>query len=201
MRWKVGGLLIVASVVLMVITSAEAIKKITPLSLHEGRLVAQSLGFLLTETVLVLVFLAGRRLWRRSPAELAEAVAVARTKHPRPWSLYLYLGGAFLVAMFATFLPVWVGFPRPLYLLIEGPWVFISAILAFCVLPRLGSIIDGRTMFTATHVLYFMALFYPLYRISTMDRVAEVARYQRMKVVLVLFMIIHLSAAAVYAIW
>jgi hypothetical protein len=200
-RWKIGGLLIVASVVLMVITSTEAIKRVTPLSLHEGRVMARSLGFLLTETLLVLVFLAGRRLWRRSPAELAEAVAAARVKRPRPWSLYLYLGGAFLVAMFATFLPAWLGFPRPLYFLIEGPCVFISAILAFCVLPRLGSILNGEGVFVAIHVLYFLALFYPLYRMSTTDRVAEAVRYQRMKVVLVLFMIIHLSTAGVCIIW
>lgn len=195
MRWKIGGLLIAASVVLMVITSVEAVKRATPLSLHEGQLMARFLDFVLTETLLVLVFLAGRRLWRRSPAELAEADTTPGVKRPRPWALYLYWGGAFLAAMFVVFLPAWLGFARPLWFLIDGPCVFISVILAFCVLPRLGPIPNGEAVFVAIHVLYFLALFYPLYRMATMDRVAEAVRCQRMKVVLVLFMTIHLSTA------
>jgi hypothetical protein len=44
-------------------------------------------------------------------------------------------------------------------------------------------------------VLYFVAFFYPVYRMVVMDRVVEVARYRLMKTILILFFSVHLLIA------
>jgi hypothetical protein len=43
----------------------------------------------------------------------------------------------------------------------------------------------------AVNLLYFAAFLYPIYSMVVMDRAVEVARYRRMKTILILFCSVH----------
>ena len=49
-----------------------------------------------------------------------------------------------------------------------------------------------QAVFVASNLLYFVAFFYPVYSMVVMDRAVEVARYRRMKTILILFGSVHL---------
>ena len=70
-------------------------------------------------------------------------------------------------------------------------------------LPAAFWVSDGGTVTHAimvtANLLYFSALFYPVYGIVTTNRAVEVVRYKRMKILLILLGSAHILMAFVLA--
>lgn len=200
MRWKLGGLLIIASVLLMAVTVLEVIR-----GRSHGRQL-HVVDLLLTGTLAVPVFLAGRHLWQHSPAEQAEAMTTPGAEplrlaaRYRSWLLVLYLGGVFVIAVFAAYPFVKSRFLQPLSFLVWPGWISIF-VVSFVFPPKTNSVISPEGILVAIPMLYFLILLYPLYRILAMDRAVEMIRYRRMKTIQFWFMTIHLTIALFFFIW
>ena len=76
--------------------------------------------------------------------------------------------------------------------LICQPTFLVQILLGGVLGPSLEGRAAWQTILVAADLLYFVAFFYPVYSIVVMDRTAEVARYRRMKIILVLFGSVHL---------
>jgi hypothetical protein len=64
--------------------------------------------------------------------------------------------------------------------------------------PALGGAMTHVIMIAA-NLLYYLALFYPVFRIVTMDRNEEVVRYRLMKTLLAIFIGVHILMGFVMA--
>jgi hypothetical protein len=88
---------------------------------------------------------------------------------------------------------------KAMWFLIGQPQVFAQLILGGLLGIKLDGGIMTHAIMVAANLLYFPALFYPVYRIATMDRVVEVVSYRRMKTLLILFASVHILMALVLA--
>jgi hypothetical protein len=148
-------------------------------------------GLLLSGALLALaaiLFLTGRSLWQ--PRSLGAREAAHR--HSRRLPLAVYLVGSVGIGLVAGF-----GFAlqlpalRPLMLLIYEP-TFVTELLVGGVLGLdFGSAPVKQAILVSVNVVYFVALFYPVYSLVVLDRTAEVVRYRRMKTLGILFGTMH----------
>jgi len=63
-------------------------------------------------------------------------------------------------------------------------------------------LVDGvvrQIIMIVANLLYFLAFFYPVYCIKTMNRAVEVVRYRQMKILLAIFVGVHILMAMVLA--
>jgi len=64
---------------------------------------------------------------------------------------------------------------------------------------KLGGGVITNVIMIAFNLLYYLALFYPVFRIVTMDRNEEAVRYRLMKTLLVIFVSVHILMIFVMA--
>jgi hypothetical protein len=81
---------------------------------------------------------------------------------------------------------------------------FVLAQLTFTSFINITGINTGKgdikqAIFIAFTLLYYVALFYPVFRIVTMDRKVEVTRYRLMKTLLAIFICMHILMGFVTA--
>ena len=141
------------------------------------------------------MFLCGRYLRRRYPAGVTE-----QTKIP-PGKLLLPLAASLGCSIAITILIFLVRkFEiKALAFLISQPWVLAQLIIGGFMGIKLGGSAMKNVIMIAANLLYYLALFYPLFRIVTMDRAVEVTRYKQMKTFLAIFVGVHILMGFVMA--
>ncbi len=150
-------------------------------------------GLLLAGALLgleAILFLTGRHLRQPRPDRGPEVVGVHRRRRLLPLALYLgvSIGIGLLAGLGYRILPM------------LGPFAFLVCQPTFLVQILLGGFLglrleDGaarHAVLVVSNLLYFVAFFYPVYSMVVMDRAVEVARYRRMKTILILFGSVHL---------
>jgi hypothetical protein len=135
----------------------------------------------------------------RHPSRGRDIQQACKPRRIRPLPLVVYLAGSIGIGVVAglgtTVLPQIKG----LGFLIGQPNVLTQLIAG----GLLGFKLDRGTMThaikVAANLLYFSALFYPVYGMVTTDRAVEVVRYKRMKTLLILLCSVHILMALVLA--
>jgi len=118
---------------------------------------------------------------------------VVRGSRRRRWLLVPYLVGSIGLGALASYLPrIPVDSVKPLGLLVCQPYILLQIIGGGLLGIKLKGDELQHLVTAAANLLYFSILFYPLYRILTMDRKAEAAAYLRMKIVLGLLLGAHI---------
>ena len=191
MKRAIGSLLIALSVVCMVMTLRWAGREIP----HPGA--TQREGTTLLLVLFAGIFLAmesavlltGRYLRKRRPPRRTE-----QKEHPRVErspALVIYLAASIGFALLGGLLVI-TRFTDSVEL---APWVcqpwFLSSLLGV----RLSTGMIRHAYVINLHMLWYLALFYPLYHMATMDRTADVALYRYMQTLQVLFLGVHVLAA------
>jgi len=154
------------------------------------------IGFLIAAVLLsseCALFLYGRYLRRRYPAEIPKQIKTLRQRCLLPLVISLGCSIAITIFIFAPtkkFLDITALF----FIIGQG---FVLAQLVSTSLSEITGINPGKddmkqVTIMAFTLLYYVALFYPIFRIVTMDKKAEVNRYKLMKTLLVIFVGIHL---------
>ena len=138
------------------------------------------------------MFLFGRYLRRRYPAEVPKQTKIPRGRRLLPLVVSLGCSIAMTIIVFLAkdFLEI-----KALFFVIGQGFV-----LAQLIFGSLGGIIGIKLSGgVITHVimivfnlLYYLALFYPVFRIVTMDRKQEAVRYKLMKTLLIIFFSVHI---------
>jgi hypothetical protein len=148
-------------------------------------------GLLLAGALLALeavLFLTGRYLQQPRPGQGAQ---VASARGRRRWvPLVLYLGVSIGIGLLAGL--GYRSMPRlgPLVFLIYQPTFLVQIVVG----GFLGLSFQGAMQYAillAVNLLYFVAFLYPIYSMAVMDRAVEVARYRRIKTILILFCSVH----------
>ena len=88
---------------------------------------------------------------------------------------------------------------KALFFVIGQPSVLAQLIFGGLMGIKLGGGAMTHVIIIAFNLLYYAALFYPVYRIVTMDRNVEVIRYRLMKTLLVIFVGVHILMGFVLA--
>jgi hypothetical protein len=91
---------------------------------------------------------------------------------------------------------------------IKSMWILIGQprILAMLMMGLIGrfsyniNVITNPVM-AFISLIYFIAFFFPIYRLITIKRAIEIARFRRMKLLLILFIILHILAVFLYLIF
>jgi len=197
MKRIIGNFLIVLSIVCAVLTGLWIRTVLIDIPENPGERIRQQMfyGLLIAVILLMLecaMFLYGRYLRRRYPAEVPKQTKMPRGRCLLPLIISLGCSIAITITLFLTkeFLEI-----KALFFVIGQGWV-----LAHLVFGNLGDIIGFKlgggvitnVMMIAFNLLYYLALFYPVFRIVTMDRNAEVVRYRLMKTLLIIFVSVHI---------
>ena len=148
-------------------------------------------AMLAVETV---VFFVGRSLSRSGPNGVTKRTE--RRARRRRWLLAPYLLASVGLGALAAFLPrdVWQRL-EPLGLLVCQPNILVQFIGGGLLNIKLTGGQMQYAVTAAANLLYFPILFYPLYRILTMDRKAQAAACSRMKLILALLLGAHILIA------
>jgi hypothetical protein len=158
-------------------------------------------AFLLFVGVLIVLeaamFLCGRYLRRTGPALPAEEAVQRRPVRPLP--MMVYLMGSLGIGLLASFGGKILPSSKALLFLIGQPQVLTQLIFGGILGLKLGGGTVRQAVMMAANLLYFLVLFYPVYSIATMDRAVEVVRYKQMKILLGLFLGVHILMAMVIA--
>jgi len=197
-----GNLLIVASVLLMSVTVLWIVAEAAnlPDDLNEDQQMALIAGVLFAGVFFILAIVAfsvGRRL--RQPRPAASAAPAVAPRGRRLGLLVLYLAGSVTITLLAMFVPKMHESLRPIWLLIGQPSIFAQIVFGGILGIKLDPGIETQLIVAAINLLYFLILFYPVYRILTIDRVVQVACYRWMKILLILFVTVHLLLAGAFA--
>ena len=171
-----------------------------PEDLSEKNRLQLALGLLLAGVLVALeiaMFLSGRYLRRTSPGRPAEEIAQRSPTRPAPLMVYLTVSlGISLLASFGNkILPA----SKALFLLIGQPQFFAQLLFGGILGLKLGGGAFRQVLIVTANLLYFPAFFYPVYSIATMNRAVEVVRYKQMKILLILFVGVHILMAMVMA--
>ena len=145
----------------------------------------------------VAMFLSGRYLRRSSPVLPAEESAERSPIRPLP--LIVYLAISLGAGLFASFGGKIVPGSKALAFLIGQPQVLTQLLFGGILGLKLGGDAVRQAVMVTANLSYFLAFFYPVYSIKTMDRTLEVARFKRMKILLGLFVGVHILMAMVIA--
>lgn len=204
MRRIAGNLLIGLSIVLMAATLLWVVAGILelPPNPNEDQRGAFVAGLLFTAALFILgvvLFLTGRYLRQPQGVTTAEEAKLPG-KRLRPWPLVLYLTGSIAIALFAAFIHKAPEFLRPLWFLVGQPFILTQLLLGGIFGLKFESDVARQVVVTAVNLVYFPTLFYPLYRILTMDRAVEPAATKRMKTLLILFAGVHVLIGSAFAI-
>jgi hypothetical protein len=135
-----------------------------------------------------ILFLTGRYLRQPRPGGGPEVVSAPRRRRLLPLVVYLgvSIGIGLLAGLGYRSLLRW----GPLAYLIYQPTFLVQIVVG----GFLGLSFEGRVrhaILLAVNLLYFVAFFYPVYRMVVMDRAVESVRYRRMKIILLLFCGVH----------
>lgn len=143
------------------------------------------------------IFLCGRHLRHKYPAKAPEQTKIPRGKRLLP--LIISLGCSIALTTFIFLFRK--GFPeiKALAFMISQPWVLAQLVFGGLMSIKLGSGIIHRLIIFTFILLYYLALFYPVFRIATMDRKIEAARYKLMITFLVILGGVHILMGLVMA--
>lgn len=203
MRRIAGTLLVALSIILMAATLLWIVAGIadSPRHLNEDQRCALVAGLLFAGVLFVLeavMFLIGRYLRQPHPDRPTEA-----TKRPggrRLLPLAVYLAGSITIALFAAFFRTESEILRPLSFLIGQPFIFAQLLFGGLLGIKLSGGTVTQTLIAATNLVYFPALFYPLYGVLTTDRAAEPIRFRRMTILLICFGSVHVLIGLAFAV-
>ncbi len=204
MKRIIGNFLIVFSIVCAVLTGLWIRTILVDLPENPGERIRQQMFYgLLIALVLLSIecamFLYGRYLRRGHPAEVPKQKKIPRGRLllPLAASLGCSIVITILVLLAKKFLEI-----KVLFFVIGQGWVLgqlifgsLGGITGF----KLGSGIVSQAIIIAFNLLYYLALFYPVFRIVTMDRKVEVTRYRLMKTLLLIFVGVHILMGFVIA--
>ena len=202
MKRIIGNLLIVFSIVCVAATALWFGLGLAdmPENLSEDNrtmLVAMSLFAIVLLVLECAMFLCGRYLRRRYPAEVAKQTKTRRKRRLLPLIVYLGCSIAITIIIFLPkkgFLEI-----KALGFVIGQPSVLAQLIFGDLMGIKLGGGAIKHVIIIAFDLLYYLALFYPVYRIVTINRTVEVTRYRLMKTLLVIFVGIHILMGFVMA--
>ena len=165
-----------------------------PRDASEDQRTVRVAGWLLAGALLALtgvVFFVGQSL--RQPNLIFATKGDKQSAARRRWALPVYLAGSLGIGCLAALLPripvlqeESYKFLRPVGLLVCQPHMLVQLIGGGFLGIKLGSGGMGDVATVAANLVYFPVLFYPLYRLLTMDRAAEAAACRRMKILLAL---------------
>ena len=199
MRRKAGdvliGLAVLGAAGALLLAGASVVEMSRTYPTSDRYAVAEG-GVLLAGALLgsaAILFLTGRRLRQPRPDPGPEAVGARR--RPRRLPLAIYLGAGIGVGLLAGLGHRVLPMLGPLALLVWQPTFLVQILLGGVLGPSLEGRAAWQPILVAANLLYFVAFFYPVYRMVVMDRAAEAARYRLMKTILILFCTVHLLIA------
>jgi hypothetical protein len=202
MKRTAGNFLIGLSIVCLLVTVHWIGSGLADMPEHpsEKNRTMLAVGLLLAGVFIALevaMFMCGRYLRKSCPRRAAEETVKRSPTRPLPLIIYLAvsLGIGILVSLGNRVLPEM----KALLFLIGQPQVLVQLIFGGLLQIKLGGGAMTKALTVAANLLYFPVLFYPVYCIATMDRTVEVVRYKRMKVLLILFVGVHILMAMVIA--
>ena len=197
MKRIIGNFLIVLSIVCVVLTGLWIRTMLIDIPENPGERIRQQMfyGLLIAVILLILecaMFLCGRYLRRRYPADVQKQTKIPRGRRILPLIVSLGCSIAITILIFLAkeFLEI-----KALFFVIGQGWVLAQLIfgsLGGITGFKLGSGVIRHVMMIAFNLFYYTALFYPVFRIVTMDRNAEVVRYRLMKTLLIIFVSVHI---------
>jgi len=204
MKRFIGNFLILLSIVCVMLTGLWIRTILADLPENPSERIRQQMfyGILIAVVLLALecaMFLCGRYLRRRYPAEVPEQTKIPRGRRLLP--LIISLGCSIAITIFILLAKEFLEI-KALFFVIGQGWM-----LAQLIFGSLGGIIgfklDGgvitQVIMIAFNLLYYLALFYPVFRIVTMDRKVEEVRFKLMKTLLVIFVSVHILMIFVMA--
>ena len=160
-------------------------------------LYAMSFFFVVLLALECATFFYGRHLRRHYPTKVSKQI---KTRRKRRLSLLIvYIGCCIAITVFIFFPKKGLFEIKALAFVLGQPSVLAQLIFGGIMGIKLGGGIMTRVITIAFNLLYFLALFYPVYCIVTMDRNVETTRYKLMKTLLVIFMGIHILMGFVMA--
>ena len=143
------------------------------------------------------IFLYGRYLRRHFPAKKPKQTKTRNKMRLLP--LIVYLGCTIAITIFIFLPKKGILEIKALFFVIGQPSVLAQLIFGGLMGIKLGGGTMKHVIIIAFNLLYYLALFYPVYRIVTMDRNVEVIRYRLMKTLLVIFVGVHILMGFVLA--
>jgi hypothetical protein len=189
-----------AATVLLIVFWLVEILMGSPENLNEDDRLALTATALFVGVLIILevaMFLCGRYLRQSSLKSPPEEIVQRRPIRPLP--LIIYLAGSLGIGLFASFGFKILPASKALGFLVCQPQVFVQLLFGGILQIKLDGGTMTQALTIAANLLYFPVLFYPVYSIKTMDRTLEVARYKRMKILLILFGGVHILMAMVIA--
>jgi len=197
MKRTIGNFLIVFSIICVVLTGLWIRPILTDLPENPSERIRQQMfyGLLIALVLLMLecaMFLYGRYLRRRYPAEVPEQTKIPRGRRLLP--LIISLGCSIAITMFVFLSKKFLEIKALFFVIGQG---FVLAQLIFGSLGgiigiKLGGGVITHVIMIVFNLLYYLALFYPVFRIVTMDRKQEAVRYRLMKTLLIIFFSVHI---------
>ena len=205
MKHIIGNFIIVFSIICAVVTVLGIRKGIAEIPENPSERIQQQMlwGVLIAVVLLTLecaMFLYGRYLRRRYPAEVPKLTKTRRQRCLLP--LVASLGCSIAITIFVFFSTRHFFEIKALFFVIGQGWVLaqlIFASLGGIIGIKLGGGVITHVMMIAFNLLYYLALFYPVFRIVTMDRNEEAVRYRLMKTLLIIFVSVHILMILVMA--
>ena len=205
MKRSIGNFLVVFSIICAVITFLWIRTILIQIPDNPSNRIRQQMfiGLLIAAVLLsseCAIFLYGRYLRHRYPAEIPKQVKTRRERCLLPLVISLGCSIAITILIFAPskiFLDI-----KALFLIIgQG---FVLAQLTLTSLSQITGINPGKgdmkqVILIAFILLYYVALFYPVFRIVTMDKKVEATRYKLMIMLLLTFVSIHILMGFVTA--
>jgi len=205
MKRFIGNFLIVLSIVCMVLTGLSIRTMLADMPENPSERIKQQVlhGLLIFVVLLTLecaMFLCGRYLRRKYRDEAPKQTKIPPGKRLLP--LIISLGCSIAITIF-VFLPTRKFFEiKALFFVIGQPFVLgqlIFGSLGNLIGTKLGGGVITHVVMIVFNLLYYLALFYPVFRIVTMDRNEEVVRYRLMKTLLAIFVSVHILMIFVMA--
>jgi len=204
MKRIIGNFLIVFSIACAVLTGLWIRTILVDLPENPSERIRRQMfyGLLIAVVLLSLecaVFLYGRYLRRRYPAVVPKQTKTRRERCLLP--LVASLGCSIAITIFILLAKKFLEI-KVLFFVINQPWMLAQLTLTSLgeiTGIKLGSSAMTHVIMIAANLLYYLALFYPVFRIVTMDRKVEVVRYRLMKTLLVIFVGVHILIGFVMA--
>lgn len=202
MKRTIGSVLIALSIVCTVATVLSIILNLAdwPANPTENDQTTFMAFLLFTGVLFALeaaMFLCGRYLRHPSPVGVPEQTE--KYSRIRPLPLIIYLTGGIGIAVLASLGTRVLPQIKTIGFLIGQPHLLTELFLGGLLGIRLDGGATTHIIMTAANLLYFLALFYPVYGIVTTDRALEAVRYKRMKTLLILFGGVHVLTAMALA--
>ena len=204
MKRIIGSFLIVLSIVCAAATVLWFGAGLADMPKNPGERIRQQMFYVLLIAVVLLalecaMFLYGRYLRRRYPAEVPKLTKTLRERCLLPLVASLGCSIAITIFVFLTkdFLEI-----KALFFVIGQGWVLAQLIfggLGGIIGFKLGGGIITDVIMIASNLLYYSVLFYPVFRIVTMDRNEEAVRYRLMKTLLTIFVSVHILMGFIMA--